>query len=193
MRESLGISCDIPVSINKIEEEYKSLIPNIDFSNFDLIEDKVHYFLYNIDELSENSSQKLNKDSIKWEVLSKLETKVDDPLETNAYDLMIEICKRAYPKCLESIWNVNDRWERVKKYIKNYLQQNEIPDDQKVILCSHYFFLYNNYKYKLLIILSYVYTGKWDREYSREEELPLPTQQLKLKNCEFLADPNHYS
>ena len=193
MRESLGISCDIPVSINKIEEEYKSLIPNIDFSNFDLIEDKVHYFLYNIDELSENSSKKLNKDSIKWEVLSKLETKVGDPLETNAYDLMIEICKRVYPKCLESIWNVYDRWERVKKYIKNYLQHNEIPDDQKVILCSHYFFLYNNYKYKLLIILSYVYTGKWDREYSREEELPLPTQQLKLKNCEFLADPNHYS
>ena len=185
MRESLGISWDIPVNIWEIEQEYKMLIPNIDFSLLDQIDDKLHYFLHNIEELVESTQRPFN---IKSEVLSKLELKLSDPIGTNAYDSMIEIWKRSYPKCLETIWNVYDRAARVKSYVANYLSQSDINSDQQVILCSHYFFLYTIIKIELL----YVYTGVWEKEYSREVDLPLPDIQLKLKNWEFMPDTNRY-
>ena len=49
MRESLNIASDFPENIYEIEAKYKELIPQLDFSEIDKLEDKFHHYLSNID------------------------------------------------------------------------------------------------------------------------------------------------
>ena len=85
-----------------------------------------------------------------------------------------------HPGAFESRWNIIDRCTRVKKFIKKYIEDNQIPIDQKIILSAHFVFFYT-------------YTGSYDREYSRDEVLPKPDHYITLKNWQFLNDPTDFN
>mmetsp|Transcript_12937 Transcript_12937/g.12924 ORF Transcript_12937/g.12924 Transcript_12937/m.12924 type:complete len:81 (+) Transcript_12937:83-325(+) len=42
------------------------------------------------------------------------------------------------PRKLEGKWNVHDRVSTVKLMIKDYIRKNSIPDEEKIVLVTHF-------------------------------------------------------
>ena len=166
MREALNISPDIPENIYDVKKEFEELMPNIDFSEFDKIEDKLHHYILNIDT------------KLKEKMYDKIE-QTTNPISSNAFEVLMDCIRPTHPAPFESKWNLFNRWDNVKKFVKDYIEKNSVSKEQKVILWGHFwFFMY--------------YTGKWDKEYLRDEILPNPDNYIILKNWEFKADPTNY-
>jgi hypothetical protein len=168
IRESLNTSSDIPSDIDSIISEFKEVFPRLDSSLLDDCEDRKHYF---IKDLQSDVSEVMTSD---------LKDDENDQLGSNAYELFIKESKKIFPARLESKWNVFDRAVRSKNYIKNYIRINQIPKDQKVIILSH-------------MIYFYMHTGTWDWKCDRDHELSYPTEFIRMKNCEIVADPTDYN
>lgn len=168
IRESLNTSSDLPSDIDSIVSEYKEVFPRLDSSLLNDYKDRKHFFIEDLQtELSERMTSNLKHDE-------------DDQLGSNAYELFIKESKKIFPARLESKWNVYDRAVRSKNYIKNYIRINQVPKDHKVIILSH-------------MIYFYMHTGKWDWKCERDHELSYPTDFIRMKNCEIVADPTDYS
>ena len=90
MREIMSTSNDIPVNIYSVIEEFSKLFPNLDTSELDKYTDPLHYFVEDLDE------------SIKENILSRLQTKEDDCISSNAFDILIELIGKIY--CLTFRW-----------------------------------------------------------------------------------------
>lgn len=168
MRESMNISSDIPFNINDIIEEFRHLIPQLDFSLFDNYDDNVHWFLENMD------------DKIKHKIKPRIEPNDNDCIGTNAYQLIMNEVSEVYPENLESRWNIFDRATRVKQFVKNYLANTHLEEGEKVVMVAHYVFIK-------------IYTAKYTQEHSRDEPLPEPEQNIQMRNCELICDPTNYS
>ena len=102
-------------------------------------------------------------------VKSLLVPKDGDSLGSNCQDLILEMVQAAFPVRFESKWNILDRTAVVKKLIKKYVEDNNIPKDEKIILVTHF-------------VYCYMHTGKWNREYTREETLPMPDNCIIMDN-----------
>lgn len=168
LRECLNTSSDIPVHIEETIREFRELIPQLDFSLFDEFEDRPHYFL--------EAMHAEVKDKIK----SQLVSKDGDSLGSNCQDLILEMVQAAFPERLEVRWNIFDRANLVKKLIKKYIEENNVPGDEKIVLVTHY-------------VYCYLHTGKWNKEYTREESLPMPDNCIIMDNCDLISDPTDYS
>lgn len=115
MRESMNIVGDMPINIDELVREYREHIPNLDDSEIDKCKDRRHWFLDN-----------LMPDFV-HKVHSKIMEKKDDPCGSNLYDLIMEEEKHCHPNNFETRWNIFERGQRVKKFAKNYIDKNQIP------------------------------------------------------------------
>lgn len=158
IRESLNTSSDVPSSIEKIIEEFREILPNLDVSAFDEYFDKTHYFIEDL------------QPDLKDRMIANLKAKSDDELGSNAFDLFVKETKKIYPfGRLESKWNVYDRSVKAKKFIKRYIEENQIPPTYKVVILSHFIYFY-------------MHTGKWAWKCSRESDLAYPSEYIRMKN-----------
>ncbi|CAI2372015.1 unnamed protein product [Moneuplotes crassus] len=178
LRESLNIISDIPSNINEVIEEFKELIPQLHIAelNTSLVDQRTsreHWFL---NDLEFNIEQQESMSEIKKE----LEVWLEEEEEKDVCELLCKYGREVHSTVLESRWSVRDRAMEVKKIVKKYLDENEIPEDQKVIIVGHY-------------VIFCHYTQVWEKEYSRDKEIPRPENCLKLKNCQFVSDPNDLS
>ena len=167
MRESINISSDLTKNIEDTFKEYSEKFPNFDTSEFDKIEDKMNFFLYDLPE------------DLREEMQSKIEPDESDPTGTNIFKLAVDIMERYHPGPVEPKWNIFDRCAKIKKFVKNYIKENQVPKDKKVFLVAHFVFFY-------------MYTGEWDGELSRDKPLWQPPRAAFLKNCEIVSDPTDY-
>lgn len=137
MKEGLKRTSDIPTNIDTTVEEFKDKLPNMDLSLFDCYKNKYNYFFEDLQE------------SLRNELEPKIERKDDDPLGNNLYDLIFEKTKINHPHRTESLQNIYERAQRTKKIIRDYIEQNQIPKDEKVVLIGHYtFFMFCTGKWK---------------------------------------------
>ncbi|CAI2367396.1 unnamed protein product [Moneuplotes crassus] len=85
-------------------------------------------------------------------------------------EFLCECARKVHPEVLEARWGLRDRANGVRRFVNEYIENNQVPKDQKVILVGHYgFFLY--------------YTQEWDKEYSRDQQLPKPEEISTPENC----------
>lgn len=168
IRESLNTSSDVPSDVDNVLSEFKEVIPHLDCSILDGMEDKKHFFINDL------------QPEVKERMKTNLEPRDDDPLGSNAYELFVDETKKAFPGRLESKWNVYDRSVHVKKFLKNYIRNNQISSDCKVVVLSHFIYFY-------------MHTGKWAWKCSRDVELTYPSEFIRMKNCEIVSDPTDYS
>ena len=161
LREIMNLASGIPWNIEKLLEEFSEYWPNLESSLFDKFENKLHYFL-------ENSDKEL-----KDEILSKMEPKEDDPIGTNAFDLLLKRSVEVKPLKLETSHNVLFRVNKVKEMVKDYAKSLE--SDQKIVVLSHFFILE-------------MWTGKWEGSLYDEtrKDLKKPTAYFHFKNTRAL-------
>lgn len=168
IRESLNTSSDVPSNVDELIREFKDLLPNLDSSLLDQMEDKRLYFIHDL--------QQDVRDRIKWNLVEK----AGDPLGSNVFDLFVKEAKAAFPGRLESKWNVYDRSVKSKKFIKKYIEENKIPQDHKVVVLAHFIYFY-------------MHTGKWNWPCDRDKELSYPSEFIRMKNCQIVPDPTDYN
>jgi len=156
LRESLNTVSDIPENIDEVQTEYSKLIPQLDFSMFQQYKNKS---LYYIEDMPKEIQIKLSKNLNKTHNFS-----YKDPVED-----ISELIRAQNPKKLEGKWNVFNRTCAVKSMVKKYISKNAIPKDQKIVLVTHF-------------VYCYIHTGRWQREYQRDEELPTPDEYIYMNN-----------
>ena len=167
LREFLNWTHDIPVNIDEVINQYKQIFDHFDTSALDNYEDRLHYFIEDLDQ------------DTRQEITEKLEEKEDDPLKSNAFDIIIEMFKKNYPTPVESVRSIWNRWEKAREKIQELLDSGEVRDDEKVIVCGH-------------STLFKVWTNKFDWETEGDGPLPKPENFIWLKNWEFLPDDEHF-
>jgi broad specificity phosphatase PhoE len=167
-REFMNLASGIPSNIEETVKSFDGMLPNIDMSMFDHLEDKLHYFLYDTDP------------NIKEEMLQKLTEKDGDCIGSNAFDLLVEKSFSVKPKKLESNLNMLKRVNKVKAYVREYVKQLE--DGQKVVIVSHFHFLRT-------------WTGKWNNNSYNEEtdDLRRPDIILNFQNTHAFYDKVEFS
>jgi len=74
---------------------------------------------------------------------------------------------------------MRDRVGTLKKFIKKYIEDQQVPEDQKVVIVGHF------------VIFSH-YTAIWEPDYGRDQILPQPENCIKMKNCQFVSDPTDF-
>ena len=79
----------IPEHIDIILSKYGELFPKLNTDLFDTYENKVLYFLEDLD------------DHLKEEIISKLEPRDDNSYKNNIVDIFLEKIKEVYPERLE--------------------------------------------------------------------------------------------
>lgn len=157
LREFLNCTHDIPTNIEEIINQYKMYFDKLDTSLFDDFEDKLHYFLEDLDE------------DKKILIKEKLQPKEGDTLGSNAFDVIIEIFKESFPIAIESVRSIHNRCKFVQKKIQELLDSGEVADDEKIIVCGHSTFFK-------------VWTNKWDIDIEGTDPLPKPENFVWMKN-----------
>ena len=166
LREKLRCSCDIPEGIDKTLSEYADLFPNLNTDLLDEFENRNHYFFEDLDK------------NIVDEILPKIESKVEDSLQSNLFELMLNKIKLNYPNDTESYDSVQERAVAVKKYIAQYLQNNKLAIEEsvdvssKVIIIAHNFFI---------------------SEYLLFDRIVDVTKKSRITNWQFVNDSTDYS
>jgi phosphohistidine phosphatase SixA len=167
LRESMNTSSDIPENIENIREEFTNIIPHLDFSLMNNYKNHIYYYL-------EDMSPEFND-----KIIEKLSQN-----ESNEYidptDAILEEIRSKFPEKNESKWNALARTKIVKAFTKDYITKNIIPYDEKIVLVTHF-------------VYCYMHTGKWSKEHSRDEDLPMPDEFIKMDNCSIASDPTDYS
>lgn len=163
LREAVDTAWDIPVNILDTVEEYKTKFKNLDVSLLKEYGDVSHYFLRDI-------NQPFAK-----KILSVKQQDSEDPMGSNAFDLLLEYINVNYPVKSESKKNILNRISKVKEYVKNILETNKIDEDSKVVWVGH------SYYFKM-------WTGKWERDIKEYDEIPEPKEFTWLQNWQFTPD-----
>ena len=151
MKEAIEGCDDIPADMDQTIEEFSSLLPNLDTHLLEGYKNKTNYFLEDV--------------------------YTDDPDELKGS--ISELIAKKFPQPAESLYSVYLRATATKKYIKEYLESNDIPKSSKIVLVSHYTFLM-------------MYTGNWD-EAEIGKHMKEPEECREFDNCEFVSDPNDYT
>jgi len=120
--------------------------------------DKLHYFLEDTDE------------EIAKEVAEQKTVKEDDCIYSNVFDLLIAKSMEMKPKKLESDQSILLRINKVRAYIKKYMEEINDPTSKFVVL-SHYF------------VLKF-WTAEFDKEDEDTEYGKHPTKWIHFKNCD---------
>lgn len=115
MRESMDLAQDNPINIDELVREYREHIPHLDDSEIDKCKDRKQWFL---DTLMPDLIHKVHP---------KIMEKKDDPCGSNLYDLIMEEQKLSHPNGFETRWNILERGQKVKKFVKNYIDEHQIP------------------------------------------------------------------
>ncbi|CAI2376181.1 unnamed protein product [Moneuplotes crassus] len=168
LKEAIDTTCDIPVNVQETVEEFKGKFPKFDTSELEKYSDPLHFFLEDI-----------NLDFSK-KILSSKILDSNDPLCSNAYDLLLDEINENYPAQIETRKSAITRVNKAKKVVKDFLESTELDSDSKVVLVGH-----SNY-FKM-------WTGKWDRDISSYgDQLPEPSDSVFLRNCQFLPDNSDF-
>jgi broad specificity phosphatase PhoE len=167
LRESMNTSSDIPENFENVRDEFSKIFPHLDYS---LMDDYKNQFYYYLEDMSQEYHDKIIKQLHHSEINDYI-----DPM-----DVLLEEIKLRLPEQNESRWNALARAKNTKEFIKNYLSENDIPFDEKVVLVTHY-------------VYCYMHTGKWYKEYSRDEALPHPDEYFPMDNCDIVNDPTDYA
>mmetsp|Transcript_39405 Transcript_39405/g.38955 ORF Transcript_39405/g.38955 Transcript_39405/m.38955 type:complete len:239 (+) Transcript_39405:20-736(+) len=122
LREFLNCTHDVPVNIDDVISEYKDFFPNFDTSAFDEFEDRLHYFLEDLDE-----------DKREY-ILEKKEEKEDDPLKSNVFDIIMEMFLDTFPVANESVRSIYNRGQKARQVVQELLDSGVVEPDQKVIV-----------------------------------------------------------
>lgn len=158
LKEGLDTACDIPYNILDTIEEFKMKFKNFDTSELKKYIDASHFFFTDI-------NQDFSKD-----ILSAKIQDSSDPMGSNAFELTLESINQNYPERLESTKNILLRIETAKKFVEDFLKQNPLEDDSKIILVGHSCY----FKY---------WTGKWEKEISAySDNIPDPKESVWLNN-----------
>lgn len=167
LRESMNTSSDIPENFENVRDEFTKLIPHLDFS---LMDDYKNPFYYYLEDMSPEFHDRVIKQLHHSEINDYI-----DPM-----DVILEEIKSSFPEQNEGRWNALARTKIVKEFIRNYLTKNDIPFDEKIVLVTHY-------------VYCYMHTGKYNKEYSRDEVLPQPDEFIPMDNCAIVNDPTDYT
>ena len=157
LREALDTTCDIPNNILDTIEEFKGKFKSFDYSRIFKYLDVPHFFL---EEIPGEVSAKIMQNKV---------SNVQDPLGSNAFDLLVEEIDRNYPNKTESIENMTQRIHKAKKSIGNILSTKMNDDDSKIVVVGHS----NYFKY---------WTAKWDKPITEYDIIPEPTEFKWLEN-----------
>lgn len=122
LREHLHSSNDIPVNIEEIVEQYKTIFPNFDTSMVSAYKDPLHYFIEDLQE------------PLRSKFLPNLKEKPGDCLNSNAFDLVASHIAEVFPERSESVRNTFERCEFVRARIKELLDSGAVGKDQKVVV-----------------------------------------------------------
>lgn len=157
LREAVDTTCDIPVSVIETIEEFKEKFKNLDDSLFKEYGDVNHFFLRDINQ------------SFAKKIMSVKQPDAEDPMGSNAFELLLDYINCNYPNKSESKKNILNRVAKVKEFIKTLLETNKIDEDSKIVCVGH------SYYFKM-------WTGKWERDIQEYEEIPEPKESVWLDN-----------
>ena len=163
LREAIDTSWDIPLNIQDTVKEFQKKFKNFSFAEIEKYGDIPHYFLIDI-----------NQDFAK-KILSLKVADEEDPLGSNAFELLLEFINETYPVKSESRKNILNRIAEVQKFIRTLQTTKKIDEDSKIVCVGH------SYYFKM-------WTGRWERPISEYDEVPEPKESVWLNNCQFYPD-----
>ena len=145
----------------------RNKFPKFDASEIEKYRDPQHFFLKDI---SLDFAHK---------ILSNKTQDNNDPIGSNAFELLREEINENYPQKIEGKKNILGRVAQAKAHIKHFIENVEMDNDSKIVLVGH------SYYFKM-------WTGKWERELSSYgDEIPEPVDSVWLKNCQFHPDGDY--
>ena len=104
-------------------------------------------------------------------ILEEMKTK-------DAAQAVLDEIRKIYKTSIDSFWNVYENVQKAKDYIHQYIKDNEVNPEQKVVVLCH--------KHSCM---SWVY--KVDDSYSKTDEFPYPYHIPHFDNCEIRSELNH--
>lgn len=122
LREHMHTSNDIPINIEEVVDQFSNVFPKFDTSELENYKDPKHWFV-----------EDLNKE-LRDMVASKFATKEGDPINSNAFDILVDHFKEIFPERSESVRNTFNRGEYVRSKIRQLLDSGEVPKDHKIVV-----------------------------------------------------------
>lgn len=101
--------------------------------------------------------------------------KHDDPIGSNAFDLIIQKAEEDHTIKFESDKNAFSRVQHCKEKVREYIATHQLTPDQKVVVLSHYYIL------KL-------WTGDIDHDVVLENDGLHVSEFVEFQNCDVHFD-----